>query len=241
MDLLNKQGKDNKLKVALTKEYEENESKIYQTEANKRIDYAKNWIGTVGNLTNGLQTLNDAMTARAIRNLDEQHLSEKEYAKQKAEIDEQAAEKRRTFARAEQALAIGRAIVNVAEAVVGSMSETPGPIWVRILAGVAAAAAGAIEVATIEAENFANGRGLVDMLSNGRNADTVNARLGKGEYVMPADKTAENINELEAMRKGVGTRATGQQIVQNFYSVPLESMIQVQRDIQRKNLATQRI
>jgi hypothetical protein len=141
----------------------------------------------------------------------------------------------------EQGIALSQAIVNTAKAVTGSWSDTPGPIWVRVLAGIAAAAAGAIEIATIEAQNFANGRGLVDMLSNGRNADTINARIGKGEYIMPADKTAQNIDDLEAMRKGVGTRASGQVITQNFYSVPLETMIQVQRDMQRKNLASQRI
>ena len=238
MDLLNKQGKDNKLKVALTKEYEENESKIYQTEANKRIDYADHWISVVSGLTTGLQTLNDAITARQINNLDKQNLSEKEYAKRKAEIDEESLEKRRMFARAEQLIIIAQTISNVAKGVASSLTGPPFIKWLDVAATIAA---GAIQIATIEEQNFANGRGLVDMLSNGRNADTVNARLGKGEYVMPADKTAENINELEAMRKGVGTRATGQQIVQNFYSVPLESMIQVQRDIQRKNLATQRI
>jgi hypothetical protein len=222
----------------LTKKYERDKTKTYQDETTKRIGYIEDFISVASNLTNGLQTLNDAMTARQIKNLDNQHLSEKEYAKRKAQIDEDALEKTREFARAEQLIIIAQTISNVAKGVSSSLTGPPFIKWLDVAATIAA---GAIQIATIEAQNFANGRGLVDMLSNGRNADTVNARLGKGEYVMPADKTAANIDELEAMRKGVGTQASGQQITQNFYSVPLESMIQVQRDIQRKNLATQRI
>jgi hypothetical protein len=222
----------------LTKIYEENKSKIYQNETQKRIGYAEHFINVASNLTNGLQTLNDAMTARQLRNLDKQHLSEKEYAKRKAAIEEESLEKRRQFARAEQLIIIAQTISNVAKGVASSLTGPPFIKWVDVAATIAA---GAIQIATIEAQNFANGRGLVDMLSNGRNADTINARIGKGEYIMPADKTAQNIDDLEAMRKGVGTRAGGQVITQNFYSVPLETMIQVQRDMQRKNLASQRI
>jgi hypothetical protein len=222
----------------LTKKYERDKTKTYQDEITKRIGYTEEFISVASNLTNGLQTLNDAMTAKQIKNLDKQHLSEKEYAKRKAKIEEESLEKRRMFARAEQIIIIAQTISNVAKGVSSSLTGPPFIKWLDVAATIAA---GAVQIATIEAQNFANGRGLVDMLSNGRNADTVNARLGKGEYVMPADKTAANIDELEAMRKGVGTRAGGQQITQNFYSVPLESMIQVQRDIQRKNLATQRI
>jgi len=221
--------------LELTRQFENERAKLV---TQKVAEVADHWISTASNLTSGLETLNDAMTAKQIKALDKMNLSDKEYAKRKAEIEEESLEKRRMFARAEQLIIIAQTISNVAKGVASSLTGPPFIKWLDVAATIAA---GAIQIATIEAQNFANGRGLVDMLSNGRNADTVNARLGKGEYVMPADKTAENINELEAMRKGVGTRATGQQIVQNFYSVPLESMIQVQRDIQRKNLATQRI
>jgi hypothetical protein len=226
----------------LTKQYEENKSKIYEEEAQKRVAIAQEWIGTVSNLTNDLQTLSDARTAREIRNLDKLHLSDREYAKRKAAIEEKSLESHRKYARIEQGIAVAQAIVATYEAGTKALAAKSS---LGVIAGIIemgiAISAGLIQVATIQAQNFSTGRGLVDILSNGRNADTIPARIGKGEYIMPADKTAQNIDQLEDMRKGTVTRGNNTVITQNFYSVPLETMIQVQRDMQRKNLTTQRI
>jgi hypothetical protein len=214
----------------------EEEKKLYE----ERVRLAENWVGTWSNITHGLETLSNAQTDREIRNLDKQHLSEKQYAKRKAAIEEEALEKRRQFARMEQTIAVAEAIINVTKAATGTFADTPGGIILRSGAMIAAGLEGAMQVAIIEAQNFATGRGLIDILSRGRNSDNIQARVGRGEYIMPADKTAENIDELEAMRKGTtGTRSTGT-VIQNFYSVPLETVIQCQRDATRKNLMTTR-
>jgi hypothetical protein len=154
------------------------------------------WVSTASTLTNGLQSLNDAQTAKKIRDLDKLHLSDKQYAARKKDIEEEQLENNRKLARANQLIAIATAVVNISEAITKGMS-TSGNVIIAALQAGAYAAMGAIQVATIEAQNFSTGRGLVDILSNGRTADTIDAKIGKGEYIMPADKTAQNIDELK--------------------------------------------
>ena len=73
-------------------------------------------------------------------------------------------------------------------------------IWQKLASGAAIASAAGAAVSTITQTNYATG-GYVSGEGTGQ-SDSINARLGAGEFVMNARATARNRGTLEAMNSG---------------------------------------
>ncbi len=225
---------------------EQENEKFRQSELEKeqelqmqKIMLASQSVDALATINNALIGLSDARTQQEIRNLEKKGLSEEEFEKQKAKLLEEGEEKRRAFARIQQGIAAGEAIVNTAMAATGAMAQTPGPIWVRTLAAITAATLGAIEVATIEAQHFAMGR--IGDKKKSRQSDNILAAVGAGETIVPAAQSATHERELQAIvnntaNTAAGVRGMGRgQTNYNFHAVSDEQILQVISQSERKN------
>jgi len=218
--------------------YEEDKDKEARE---KRIANAESSLNSIATINNALMGLVDARTQREIKNLEKLGLSEEEFEKRKEKLLEEGEEKRRAFARVQQGIAIGEAIVNTYKAATGTFGDTPGGIVTRGLAMAAAVVAGLAQVATIQAQHFAMG-GLVGDRQRTRQPDNVNAMLGKGERVMDAPTTDKYFNELESMQAGTyGKKRGGASSTYNIYGVSNEQFLQLTIANERQNKTGMRL
>lgn len=119
-----------------------------------------------------------------------------------------SAEKReaieRKYARKEQNLAVGRAIMGVAEVVINALKTepfVPVGLAMSILAGIM----GAAQIAVIKSQKFATG--ILDLQGRGTGtSDDIPAMLSKGESVMTARETKEYYPYLKMMKEGTFAR-----------------------------------
>jgi murein DD-endopeptidase MepM/ murein hydrolase activator NlpD len=142
------------------------------------------------NYENEAQALEDKFRAGEI--------SESEYNKKKRRLQKEQAESAKSAA-------IFEAIINTAMAVVSAL--TAGPIIGPILAALAAAA-GAVQIATIEAQPIPQfAKGVIGLKGEGTGtSDSIHAKLSKGESVITAKQTEKHRDLLTAINKGIGEK-----------------------------------
>ncbi len=197
----------------------------------EKIDNFRAGLSTATSITSALMQLSDARTNREIENLENQNLSEKDFQKKKEQILQDAEEKRRVYARVQQGIAIAEATVNAIKMGTGAGADTPGGAITRGLAMAAAIAAGMVEVATIEAQNFQTGR--IGKRQTSRQSDDILAMVGQGETIIPAPQSAQHEDTLRAIANNTantaaGIGSTGGGVVTNqFYGVSTEQVLQV--------------
>jgi len=217
-------------------EYRKDQLKKEEEYHKQIIDNAQIMISTADTVSGALMQISDSRTQKEIKNLDKLNLSEKEYNKRKEELEKEAEEKRRQFARVQQGIAIAEATMNAIKMGVGAGADTPGGAVTRGLAVGAAILTGLTQVAVIEAQHFQ--MGVLGTKKRSRQRDDINAVLGAGETVVPAPQSAANEDALRAIinntsntRAGVG----GGGMVNNFYGASTEQILNVITQSKRTN------
>jgi hypothetical protein len=215
----------------------------------ERMRAAEITISTADTISNALMTISDAQTKKELSKLEELYdkrlISQKEYDKRKEELEKQATEKRKQFARVQQGIAVAEAIVNTIKMGVGAGADTPGGFFTRSLAMAAAIAEGFLQVAVIEAQNFATGR--IGNQKRGRQADNIIAAVGEGETIIPAQPSTVHADALQAIANNTANTARGMRgigggsTVNNFYGASTEQILNVIAMSERKNRVGQKI
>ena len=108
---------------------------------------------------------------------------------------------RKKYAKREQSLAVGRALISGAEAILNIASRwawnPPVQIALSVIQGILTAA----QVAVIKSQKFA--KGVLDLKGRGTGtSDEIPAMLSRGESVMTAKETHEFYPYLKAMKEG---------------------------------------
>jgi hypothetical protein len=182
---------------------------------------------------NGIGSLSDALTNREIKNLDKQHLSKRQYDKKLAQIEEKADERNRAFARAQQLITVGRTISAASEAAMNALATgAPFYKWIDFAAVLAA---GSLQIATVQAQNFATGKKPGDQ--RGRLLDDIPAMIGRNEAVIPAAQTAAHRDEIEGIINNTANTVAGRNrgtSVMNFFGLSTEQVTAVIRNNDRK-------
>ena len=143
----------------------------------------------------------------------------------------------------QKALATIQAIINTSVAI-GKTAATLGyPASIPFIA--LAAANGAAQVAMIQKQKFQTGGLVGSELTRSRQTDNVNALVGKGEYIMPAPQTSQNIELLESIRNNTANTASGissgGKVINNFYGLSTEQVINIQKDNSRRSITGTKI
>jgi hypothetical protein len=112
-----------------------------------------------------------------------------------------------------------------------AMAGVPPQPFVSIAAAGAYIANGLARVTAIENQKFALG-GVVGDVNRSRQPD--NVMVGGGEFVMPAQQTAQNIDLLRDIRNNTANTSRGGD-VHNYYGLSTEQVIEVQRNNERRN------
>jgi len=221
--------------VSATQSTFDNVQKIMQIAAdaeNKAFDDAlNNRQKRIDALNEDLQTATGAQRVYL-----EQQIAQEKAAQKK--LAEQAKQARKEQAEAQRAVAIVQAIVNTAVAVTQALGSAPPPASF-ILAG-AAGAAGAVEIATIAAQQFAKG-GIVEGKSHAEGGvrasvkGAADVELEGGEAVMTVNATRMFKPQLSAMNVMGGGRAFkfGGEIQPNFQAIAQTSGGEQRRQLQQ--------
>ena len=175
------------------------------------VQYAQAVSDIAGSISNFIQQGYENEQIALENKFNAGEISEKEYLKRKRKLQQEQAESNKSAA-------IFEAIINTAVAVVTALSA--GPIIGPILA-VIAAAAGAIQIATIEAQPIPQfAKGVVALQGEGTaTSDSIHAKLSKGESVITAKETSKHKGLLEAMNKGLAEKY----IISNYVKPALDS------------------
>lgn len=175
------------------------------------VQYAQAVSDIAGSISNFIQQGYENEQIALENKFNAGEISEKEYLKRKRKLQQEQAESNKSAA-------IFEAIINTAVAVVTALGA--GPIIGPILA-VIAAAAGAIQIATIEAQPIPQfAKGVVALQGEGTaTSDSIHAKLSKGESVITAKETSKHKGLLEAMNKGLAEKY----ILSNYVKPALDS------------------
>jgi len=243
--------------LKLIKEAEINEIKLMEQQRREediqeerklkeeKTKLAQEGLSSYSSINQGIMSIINIRTSKEIANLKKLGLEEEEFAKRKEEIMQASAQKQRTFARIQQGIAIAEATVNVYKAASGVFSQTFGGVISRSLAMAAAIGQGLVTVSQIQAQHFETGR--IGDVSRDRKRDSVFAMLGPGESVISAPQTAIHEDTLRAIQDNTANTAAGManmpggNIVNNFYGISTEQMLEAQVNIHRKNRVGRRI
>ena len=114
-------------------------------------------------------------------------------AKKREEIEKK-------YAKKAQNLAVGQAVMGVANVVINALQTKPF-IPAGLIASILAGALGAVQIGIIKSQKFATG--VLDLQGRGTGtSDSIPAMLSKGESVMTARETKEYHPYLQAMKEG---------------------------------------
>ncbi len=219
------------------KELREREAQEEKDALAQRYDNAQSFVSTMSTINGALAMMSDARTQKEIRNLEKMGLSEKELEERKEKILEEGLEKRRAFARLQQGIAIAEATINAFKMGVGAGADAPGGPVTRALAVAAALATGFAQVAAIQATNFQTGR--IGEVTRGRQADTIQATIGRGETIISAPQTQAHEEDLRAIQNNTantrGGALGGGATTNNFYGMSTETVLQVIDDSRRRD------
>lgn len=215
----------------------------------EKIREAETIISTTETVTNALIQISDARTSKELKNIDEllnkKLISQKEYDNRREKIEKEATEKRRAWARVQQAIAIAEATINVFKAASEVYATEFGDLIIKSFAMAAAIAEGMATVAVIQAQNFATGR--IGNSKRGRQADNIIAAVGEGETIIPAQQSTVHEETLRAIANNTANTARGMRtmgnagVINNFYGISTEQVLNVMTMAERKNRVGQKI
>jgi len=228
-----------RLKTDIEKRQSDERIRNKQKEEAEKRAIAQQGLSSMSTINNAIIGIINIRTNKEIESLEKLGLSEEDFARQKEAILQESEDKRRAFARAQQVIAIAEAGVNIGKAAAGAFADTPGPIWTRSLAMAAAFAQGALTVAQIEAQNFQTGMIGIDGIKRSRQKDTIPINIGGGESVISAPQTAMHEDTLRAIQNNTantarGLNRTNSSIINNFYGVSSEQMLEAQINTGRR-------
>lgn len=140
-------------------------------------------------------------------------ISREQYDNKLAELDQQREQEQLALARQEfetnKKLNIANAIINGAQAVLGTFAGTPGGIIIKSIAAGLAAAFSAIQIGVISNQQFtAAGGGIVPGMGSGM-VDSIPAMLAPGETVINAQSSAmypELLNQVNMAGGGISLK-----------------------------------
>lgn len=140
-------------------------------------------------------------------------VSREQYDNKLAELDQQREQEQLALARQEfetnKKLNVANAIINGAQAVLGTFAGTPGGIIIKSIAAGLAAAFSAIQIGVISNQQFtAAGGGIVPGMGSGM-VDSVPAMLAPGETVINAQSSAmypELLNQVNMAGGGISLK-----------------------------------
>jgi hypothetical protein len=140
-------------------------------------------------------------------------LSREQYENKLLELDQQREQEQQALARQEfetnKKLNIANAIINGAQAVLGTFAGTPGGIIIKSIAAGLAAAFSAVQIGVISSQQFtAAGGGIVPGMGSGM-VDTVPAMLAPGETVINAQSSSmypELLNQVNMAGGGISLK-----------------------------------
>jgi hypothetical protein len=140
-------------------------------------------------------------------------VSREQYENKLLELDQQREQEQQALARQEfetnKKLNIANAIINGAQAVLGTFAGTPGGIVIKSIAAGLAAAFSAIQIGVISSQQFtAAGGGIVPGMGSGM-VDTVPAMLAPGETIINAQSSAmypELLNQVNMAGGGISLK-----------------------------------
>lgn len=140
-------------------------------------------------------------------------ISREQYDNKLAELDQQREQEQLALARQEfetnKKLNIANAIINGAQAVLGTFAGTPGGIIIKSIAAGLAAAFSAIQIGVISQQQFtAAGGGIVPGMGSGM-IDSVPAMLAPGETIINAQSSAmypELLNQVNMAGGGISLK-----------------------------------
>lgn len=220
---------------------QENEKSILDA----KLNAANQYMDSFSSINASMMTMIDAKATAEIEALEESGMSEEKIAKKKEKIMQEADKKRRVFARIQQGIAIGEAIIDAIRIGTSAAAAEPGGVAIKILTMIAGIAAGMAQVAVIQSQHFALGR--IGDSKRSRQSDNIMAMLGAGETVISAPQTAMHQETLQAIQNNTANTARGMSqmgrggIVNNFYGISTEQALQIQVDSKRKNSVGLRI
>jgi len=228
--------------VLIEKENARHQSVMVQ----QQIAEASAIIGSISSVASEAQGLSDAITQRELKNLDKRFESrlntgrrltkaEKEYAKEKDKIEAEALQRQRMYARLQQAIILAQTIANVAAGIASSSTGAPYVKWVEM---AAVAASGALQIATIQAQNFQ--RGYLGDVDRASRADDMPAMIGRNEAVIPAPQYAIHQDDIRAIVNNTantasGMRSRGGTTIINFVNPTIDQIISAQKSIDRRS------
>ncbi len=201
-------------------------------------------MSAVSSINSALSSMNDARVQRELKDLETLNLSEAEYAKRKEQIQNESLEKQRRFARVQQAVAIAQATSNVIQAATAVYATEFGGIITKSLAMGAALVQGYAQVSKLQAQHFQAGR---KPREQGTNRDEIIGVFNERESIIPAPQTDMHRDEINSIIDNTANTVAGRSggrgatVVNNFYGVSTEQMLQAKKETDRYNLQGMRI
>jgi len=114
-------------------------------------------------------------------------LIDQEYDSRKRKLEEEQALREKKLNAQRKKWAIASATIDMYKGAVQVLSDATVPFWLKAFAIGGVLATGAVQIAQMQAQNFALGGGVVDPLNRG-NSDKIPVNLSGGEYVVPRDQ-----------------------------------------------------
>lgn len=175
----------------------------------KRVQLAQQIADLGSQLLSGYETLMNAITEKRLNQISQLYnaelqanemalanksITDEEYAKRKAELENQQMQKERSLKRqsfqSNKRMSLAQATIDAAMGALSAFANTPGGIIIKSAAAAVAAIFGAMQIAAIEATEFTAAKGGI-VPDNGMpsNIDSVPAKLAPGEAVINSNST----------------------------------------------------
>lgn len=176
--------------------------------------------------------------------------TQEEYDKRVKKLQSEMAERQAKLAVFNQTISFFQAMSNAIAAAAGASRDTPGGAFTRIASAMSVMAeigalAGTISALNMpEVPSFQNGR--IGNRRRSRGNDSF-MRIDRGEAIISAPQAAMHEDTLQAIADNTANTASGLNrmgsggIVNNYYGVTTEQMLQAQTSIDRRRLTGRRI
>jgi len=187
------------------KEHQARLNQIAEDGEKERFENAKKWFEesikkeeenreAIQTVSDGIISIYDEQYNQLRVNKEKELSAVGDNARKREEIE-------RKYAKKEQQLAIGRALMTAAEVVLNAALTKPF-IPAGLAASVMASLLAAVQIKTIRSQKFATG--ILDLQGRGTGtSDSIPAMLSRGESVMTAKETKDYYPYLKAIKEGV--------------------------------------
>jgi hypothetical protein len=234
------------LRTDLVRQQAEERLRIIEKEQQEAASIAKQGFSTTKTISSAIMDVVSIRTQKQIDELERLNLSEEEYTKRKGDILRESEEQARSFAIAQQAIAVAEAWVNVGNAALDVFATEGGGVATKSLAMAAAIAIGAAETVKMAAITFETGQVGIGGIEQSRQKDNTLSLIGRGESVIGAPQTAMHEDELRAINNNTANTARGinsmkSSVTNNFFGLSTEQVLQATIAIDRRNLKGRKI